>query len=233
MAPNTLRRVLGWTARIIGGSILLLVIMILGLRWIPPIATPLQILRLVEAPFEGRTPRLEKDWVPYEEVSPHLLRAVIVTEDRKFLRHHGIDWKAVEHAKRVNPGRVRRGKPPLGASTITMQTARNVFLLPVRLFVRKVLEAGLAYAIDAVWGKRRVLEMYVNVIEWGDGIYGVQAASQHYFKKDASKLTRKEAALLAAVVQNPRRFHADRPSPYIKRRAASIQARMGGAPLPQ
>lgn len=206
---------------------------IVALRWIPPIATPLQVWRLITAPFDNRTPRLEKDWVPYEQISPHLLRAVIVTEDRKFLRHHGVDWDAVEHARRVNPSRVRRGKPPLGASTITMQTARNVFLLPFRLFVRKVLEAGLAYTIDAVWGKRRVLEMYVNVIEWGDGIYGAQAASQRYFGKDAINLTRREAALLAAVIQNPRRFTANKPSPYVKRRAAGIQSRMGGAALPQ
>lgn len=209
------------------------ILSVIALRWIPPITTPLQVWRFATAVFDNRTPRLVKDWISYEEVSPHLLRAVIVTEDRKFLRHHGIDWDAVDHARRVNPSRVRRGKPPLGASTITMQTARNVYLLPFRFFVRKVLEAGLAYAIDAVWGKKRVLEMYVNVIEWGDGIYGVQAAARAYFKKDASALSRKEAALLAAVIQNPRRFHADRPSPYVKRRAAGIQSRMGGAALPQ
>ena len=127
----------------------------------------------------------------------------------------------------------KRGKPPLGASTITMQTARNVYLLPMRFFVRKALEAGIAYTIDFVWGKRRVLEMYVNVIEWGDGIYGVEAAAQAYFHKPASALTKREAALLAAVVQNPRRFHADRPSKYTQKRAASILARMGGVALPR
>lgn len=221
------------TARITLWGVGALVACIVALRWIPPIATPLQVWRFCTALFDDRTPRLVKDWVSYEDVSPHLLRAVIVTEDRKFLRHHGIDWDAVDHARRVNPSRVRRGKPPLGASTITMQTARNVFLLPFRFYVRKVLEAGFAYAIDAVWGKRRVLEVYVNVIEWGDGIYGAQAASRTYFNKDASALTRKEAALLAAVIQNPRRFHADRPSAYVKRRAAGIQSRMGGAALPQ
>ena len=230
--PKLLKTFALWTARIFLWGILAFAISVVLLKWIPPIATPLQMWRLAEAPFTGHRFAIDKDWVSYDEVSPHVYRAIIGLEDGRFLKHHGVDWKAVDHAKKVNPGRVKRGKPPLGASTITMQCARNVYLLPVRFVVRKAIEAGIAYTIDFVWGKKRVLEMYVNVIEWGDGIYGVQAAARHYFNKDASKLSKREAALLAAVIQNPRRFHADRPSPYTQRRASSIMGRMGGVALP-
>lgn len=230
---NVLKTILRWTGRVLLWGTVAFAASILLLKWVPPLATPLQVWRLAEAPFTGHRFAIDKDWVSYDEVSPHVFRAVIAVEDGRFMRHQGVDWKAVDHAKKVNPGRVKRGKPPLGASTITMQTARNVYLLPMRFFVRKAMEAGIAYTIDYVWGKKRVLEMYVNVIEWGDGIYGVQAAAQHYFGKDAKNLTKREAALLAAVIQNPRRFHADRPSKYTQRRAAGVQARMGGVAIPR
>lgn len=231
--PSLLKTIFRWTGRILGYGTLAFAVSVILLKWIPPIATPLQVWRLAEAPFTGHRFAIDKDWVSYDEVSPHVYRAIIGLEDGRFLKHHGVDWKAVDHAKKVNPGRIKRGKPPLGASTITMQCARNVYLLPMRFVVRKALEAGIAYTIDVVWGKKRVLEMYVNVIEWGDGVYGVQAAAQHYFGKDAAKLSKREAALLAAVIQNPRRFHANRPSPYTQRRANSIMARMGGVALPK
>jgi len=231
--PSLLKTLARWTGKLVLWGTVAFALSVILLKWIPPIATPLQIWRLAEAPFTGHRFTIDRDWVSYDEVSPHVFRAIIGLEDGRFLKHNGVDWKAVDHAKRVNPGRIKRGKPPLGASTITMQCARNVYLLPQRFVIRKALEAGIAYTIDYVWGKRRVLEMYVNVIEWGDGIYGVEAAAQHYFRKSAKDLTKREAALLAAVIQNPRRFHADRPSPYTQRRAASIQARMGGVALPK
>ena len=230
--PTLLKTIGKWTARLLGWGLAAFAVSVVLLKWVPPLATPLQLWRLAEAPLTGHRLAMDRDWVSYDEVSPHVYRAIIGLEDGRFLKHHGVDWKAVDHARRVNPSRTKRGKPPLGASTISMQCARNVYLLPIRFYLRKVLEAGIAYAIDFVWGKRRILEMYVNVIEWGDGVYGVQAAAQRYFHKDAADLSKREAALLAAVIQNPRRFHADRPSPYIQRRVASIMSRMGGVALP-
>jgi monofunctional biosynthetic peptidoglycan transglycosylase len=124
---------------------------------------------------------------------------------------------------------MRKGKRLIGASTISMQTSKNVFLWPGRNYVRKALEAYFTVLIEAIWGKKRILEVYVNSIEWGNGIYGVEAASQEYFNKSAADLTKNEAALLAAVLPNPRKWSAGKPSPYIKKRARSIQGRMGVA----
>jgi monofunctional biosynthetic peptidoglycan transglycosylase len=206
---------------------------LLLLRWIPPAYTPLMVWRMVQAPFTGYSGGIAYNWVPLESISPWMVRGAIASEDRAFANHEGVDWRAVEHARKVNPGRVKRGKPPLGASTITMQTARSVYLVPSRSMARKALEVGIAFAIERTWGKRRIMEMYLNVAEWGDGIYGVEAAARHYFGKHAKELTRAEAARLIAVLPNPRRFDAANPSPYIKRRAAAISAGMGGAVLPR
>jgi len=211
----------------------LFIVSIVLLRWFPPCYTPLMIWRLAEAPFTKYSGGLHYDWVSIDEMSTWVQRGVIASEDRAFLIHGGVDWRAVDHAKRVNPSRVKRGRPPLGASTISMQTARSVYLVPSRTMVRKALEVGITYCIEAVWGKRRILEMYLNVVEWGDGVYGVEAAAQHYFGKTAARLTRMESALLVAVLPNPRRFNAGRPSAYIKRRASAISKGMGGAALPR
>jgi monofunctional glycosyltransferase len=202
------------------------------LRFVPPAITPLMVKRLVEAPFTGHRMTVVHRWRSMDDISPAIFRAVIAGEDGKFLRHGGIDWNAVKRAEQVNPGRVRRGKPPLGASTITMQTAKNVFLLPIRSMVRKAFEVYFTYLIEALWGKRRILEVYVNMIEWGDGVYGIQAASRTYFGVDASKLDANMASRLAAVVPNPRRFHADAPSSYTRKRQSFIRGRMGGIALP-
>ena len=195
-------------------------------KWINPPITPLMIMRL----FEGAG-KIEKNWQNYEDISPNIFKACIAAEDARFLRHEGIDWKAVEAAKRYN--KIYNGKKIRGASTITMQTAKNVFLWNGKNFVRKGLEAYFTVLIEAVWGKKRILEVYVNVVEWGNGIYGVEAASQKYFKKSASKLTKREAALLAATLPNPRRFFPDKPSKYIKNRADKIQNRMAAIALPR
>lgn len=206
---------------------------VIVLRWIPPAVTPLMVWRLAEAPFSKYGGGLSYRWTNLENISPWVQRGVISSEDRAFWTHKGVDWRAVDHAKRVNPGRIRRGRPPLGASTITMQTARSVFLVPSKTMFRKALEVGIAYVIEVVWGKHRILEMYLNVAEWGDGIYGIEAASQHYFGKSAATLTRDEAARLVAVLPNPRRFHANKPSPYINRRTSTISKGMGGVRLRQ
>ncbi len=196
-------------------------------KFINPPITPLMLIRLAT----GEASDINKTWVDYEDISSHLFRACIAAEDAKFNSHEGIDWQSVENAKRYNE--MHKGKKMRGASTITMQTAKNVFLWNGRNFVRKGLEAYFTVLIEAVWGKKRILEVYVNVVEWGDGVYGVEAAAQKYFKKSAKNLTRYEAALLAAVLPNPRKFSPANPSAYIKKRANKIQARMQGRALPQ
>lgn len=192
----------------------------------PPI-TPLMLIRPIEGIFSGKFVGINRDWKSYDEISPFVFRAVIGAEDGKFMKHDGFDWNAIKRARRVNA--MRKGKRLIGASTISMQTSKNVFLWPGRNYVRKALEAYFTVLIEAIWGKKRILEVYVNSIEWGNGIYGVEAASQEYFNKSAADLTKNEAALLAAVLPNPRKWSAGKPSPYIKKRARSIQGRMGVA----
>lgn len=184
-------------------------------RFVPPPATPLMVIRAAQG--HG----LDKDWVPLEQISPHLGRAVIASEDAKFCSHDGFDWEAIDHAI----DRYEEGGKVLGASTISMQTAKNVFLWPGRTFLRKGLEAYLTLYLEALWPKRRILEVYLNVAEFGSGLYGAEAASQRYFGKSAAALTQREAALLAAVLPDPLDRSPARPSAYVARRAALIDAR--------
>ena len=191
-------------------------VLILLYRFVDPPLTPLMLLRLPESG------RIDHDSVPLSRISPELPRAAIAAEDNRFCVHHGIDWSAVGDAVQEyeTEGRLR------GASTITMQTARNLFLWPGGGFVRKGLEAPLALAIDALWPKRRIMEVYLNVIEWGDGIYGAEAAARHHFGVSARQLTRQQAALLAAVLPNPRKWSAGKPGAYVAGRAPRIAARI-------
>lgn len=228
-----IRSIVVWTFRsvlvlLVGPAVLAAIF-----RFVPPAVTPLMVKRVLTAPFTGKSMMVHHHWVSYDDIAPHVFRAVMAGEDAGFMRHHGIDWKAVDRARAANPGRVKRGKLPLGASTITMQTAKNVFLIDLRSIVRKGAEVYITYLIEALWGKRRILEVYANMIEWGDGIYGVHAAARTYFGKDPSALTADQAARLAAVVPNPRRFSAVRPSAYTLKRTSFIRGRMGGIPLPK
>lgn len=184
--------------------------MVLIYRDHEPPGTLLMVLRL----FEGEG--LDKEWVPLEKISRHVPRAVIALEDAGFCEHDGFEWAAIFDAaadRARGEGKVR------GGSTITQQTAKNVFLWPSRTYVRKGMEVPFSYMMEKWWGKRRIMEVYLNVIEWGPGIYGVEAASQAYFKKSSRRLTRREAALLAAVLPNPRRWSPARPTRYIRRRS--------------
>lgn len=209
------------------------VIIVAIFRVVPPAITPLMVWRLLQAPFTGHSMLVRHHWVAYNDISPSVFRAVVGAEDAGFFRHKGVDWKAVDRAKSVNAQRIKRGRPPLGASTITMQTAKNVFLVPWRSMVRKAFEVYFVYLIEAIWGKKRILEIYVNMIEWGDGVYGIDQASQRNFHTLARALTAQQAALLAAIVPNPRKFHADVPSGYTRRRASWISGRMRGVALPK
>ncbi len=174
---------------------------------------------MVQRSLEGKT--LRKDWTRLEDISPNLVYAVIGAEDSRFCEHRGIDWDAVKTVinERENTSRRR------GGSTITQQTAKNVFLWNGGGWVRKLPESWFSLFIDAVWGKRRVMEVYLNVAEWGDGIFGAEAAAQARFGKPAKKLTRYEASQLAAVLPNPHKWRIDPPGPYVQQRTQQLVAR--------
>lgn len=234
------KRLLSFAARIVLGFLVLSVLGMILFRFVPFPGTPLMLIRLVEGGFAGKWVGVDYQWKSLDEISPALIRAVIASEDARFLTHSGIDWDAVGEAKRRNErieklyaaGKIKK-KRLYGASTITMQTAKNAFLFPSRTYFRKALEAYFTYGIELVWGKRRIMEVYLNIIEMGNGVYGVEAAAQRYFGKPASRLTAQEAALITAVLPNPRKWSPAQPSSYIRRKAATIQARMNGVALPQ
>lgn len=184
---------------------------------IPPPVTLLMMTRL----FEGEG--LHVRWRGLNDMTPDLVDAVIAAEDARFCEHDGFDLEAIEEAMEENArgGRIR------GASTITQQTAKNVFLWPGRDWIRKGLEAGYTVLIEAIWPKRRIVEVYLNVAEMGPGVYGAEAAARHWFGKSASELTRTEAARLAAILPNPREYNASNPGPYVRRRTRSILGNMG------
>lgn len=191
---------------------------------VPPPVTPLMLQRLAEGLLQGQWVGLRYSWKPLPELAPTLLRAVIAAEDARFVQHYGFDWRAIEQARRRNER--LRGRRLYGASTISMQTAKNAFLVPARTYVRKAVEAYFTVLIETFWGKARILEVYANIVEWGPGIYGAEAASQRYFGKPARALTVREASLLAAVLPNPRLWSPTTPTRYIQRRSEWIRSRM-------
>ena len=183
----------------------------------PPPTTLLMLTRVIEG--EG----VDYRWRSLNHISPHLVRAVIAAEDSRFCSHRGFDMEAIEKALERN----RRGGQVRGGSTISQQTAKNVFLWPQRSWVRKGLEAGYTVLIETVWPKRRIVEVYLNVAEWAPGVYGAEAAARHWFGVSAADLSASQAARLAAILPSPRRYQAASPGPYVRRRAGQIQAAMG------
>jgi monofunctional biosynthetic peptidoglycan transglycosylase len=173
---------------------------------------------------------LRHQWVPYEKISIHLKRAIVAAEDSKFLNHEGFDIEGIQKAVEKN---IKKGRLVAGGSTISQQLAKNLFLSSDKSFLRKGQEAVITLMIETTWSKRRILEVYLNVIEWGDGIYGAEAAARRYFKKSASNLTDGQAAALAAMVPNPRWYEDNRASWKYKRRVATIAARMRYAQVPK
>nr|WP_314431096.1 monofunctional biosynthetic peptidoglycan transglycosylase [uncultured Brevundimonas sp.] len=191
-------------------------------RFVPPLFTILMVKQAVAG--HG----MDYRWRSLDHISPRLVEAVIAAEDARFCQHHGFDVEAIQKAMEANERAEQRGSDKRrGASTISQQTAKNVFLWPGRDWVRKGLEVGYTGLIELVWGKRRIMEMYLNVAEWAPGVYGAEAASQHWFHKSAENLTAREAARLAAILPSPRRYKAASPGPYVRRRASRIQAAMG------
>ena len=173
---------------------------------------------------ERKLPALQHDWVSWEEIAPAAKLAVIAAEDQKFLEHFGFDLEAIEKALEYN----RHNRRTRGASTLTQQVAKNLFLWPGRSWFRKGLEVGYTLLIETLWSKRRVLEVYLNIAEFGRGVYGVEAAAQRFFGKSAALLSAHEAALLAAVLPSPARLRVDAPSTYVQNRAAWIRGQMNG-----
>jgi monofunctional biosynthetic peptidoglycan transglycosylase len=192
-------------------------------RFVPVPYTPLMFWRSTASVFNSKEKfiGIEKKWVPIEEIAKSMQTSVINAEDYKFYQHNGFDFEAIERAIQYN----KTHKKKKGASTISQQTAKNVFLWPSRSWLRKGLEAYFTILIETFWSKERILEVYLNVIELGKGVYGVEAASQKFFKKPAKKLNLSQSALMAAVLPNPIRFRIDRPSNYISRRQRKIMGR--------
>jgi monofunctional biosynthetic peptidoglycan transglycosylase len=191
-------------------------------RWVPVPFTPLMIIRNVEQWGKGEKAPFEHDWVPLDKISSNLGKAVIVSEDQKFLTHSGFDFEAIEKAFEKN----KKRKRIKGGSTISQQTAKNVFLWPQRSYVRKGFEVYFTFLIEVFWGKERILEVYLNSIEMGNGVYGAEAAAQHWFRKPAAKLSKYEAASIAAILPNPRKYKATNSSGYIERKKNWIMRQM-------
>ena len=187
-------------------------------KFIPVPFTPLMIVRFVETKNSAEEVSFDHDWEPLENISPNLQKAVIASEDGTFLQHHGFDFDAMGKALKNN----QRGKKIKGGSTISQQTAKNIFLWQGRSYLRKGLEAYFTFLIELVWGKERIMEVYLNSIEMGNGIYGAQAASRHWYHKDASNLSVREAAGIAAILPNPRKFKASNSSSYTNKRKTKI-----------
>ena len=208
------------------GRTLLILLLTLVLRpvggvLIHAVVPPPTTLLMVRQAVTGHG--LDYRWRSLNHISPRLVEAVIASEDARFCSHDGFDFKAIEKAMDDNA----RGRKVRGGSTISQQTAKNVFLWPGRSWVRKGLEAGYTVLIETVWSKRRIMEVYLNVAEWAPGVYGAEAAARHWYGKGADTLTAREAARLAAILPSPRRYSAGKPGPYIRRRASRVQAAMG------
>ena len=212
-----IKRFLLWIVVAFFASTILSVIV---LRWVPVFFTPLMFIRVAQQVSDGKEMTLHHHWVPLEEISPSLPLAVMGSEDARFLEHHGFDYKAIEHAAIRNMKHPEKRK--LGASTISQQTAKNVFLWPGRSWTRKGFEVYFTALIELFWSKQRIMEVYLNSIEMGNGIYGASAVAEWHFHKEASQLTKAECALIAATLPNPLRFNSAKPSGYVLKRQQRI-----------
>jgi monofunctional biosynthetic peptidoglycan transglycosylase len=217
-------RALRLLALVLGAALLLSVLAVLALRWVNPWTSAFMLDARVASWFDNdpRPWHLQQRWRDYGQISPQLPLAVVASEDQLFPVHRGFDFKQIRKAM----DDAERGRRARGASTISQQVAKNLFLWSGRSWVRKGLEAWFTVLIETLWSKRRILEIYLNVAEFGRGIYGAEAAAQAFFHKAAATLTREEAARLAAVLPNPARLHAERPSRYLLRRQQEIAAQM-------
>jgi monofunctional biosynthetic peptidoglycan transglycosylase len=198
-------------------------------RWNDPHET--SFMDRERAALQARNPKAELRyrWVPYERISVSLKRAVVTAEDARFAEHEGVDWEAIEKAYKTN---LKRGRTARGGSTITQQLAKNLFLSPDRSYIRKAQELVITYMIEAFWDKRRILEVYLNVVEWGEGVFGAEAAARHYYSTSAAQLGPEQSARLAAYLPNPKRYGRVRSGPYLDNRTAVILRYMPDAIVP-
>ena len=192
-------------------------------KFLPVYYTPLMFIRAAEAVKAGEKPKLQRQWTPIDKISPNMVQAVVASEDNLFMQHNGFSIDDIKKARAEN----KSGKRFRGGSTISQQTAKNVFLWPKRSWIRKGFEAYFTVLIELIWGKERIMEVYLNVIETGSGIYGAPAAAKHYFNTTPDKLSRHQAAAIAVCLPNPRRFNPAQPSSYIQRRTRHINNLMG------
>ncbi|MDO7745125.1 MAG: monofunctional biosynthetic peptidoglycan transglycosylase [Pedobacter sp.] len=207
-------KIIAWITRIAVWFVSVSILWVLAYRFINPPITMLMIMRNIERKSNGKTFKTEKDWVDLEDMSDNIKRAAIAGEDQLFVHHAGFDIKAIGRAYSAN----KQGSTVRGGSTISQQTAKNVFLWPGRSWLRKGFEAYFTLLIELLWGKERILEVYLNVIEMGDGIYGAEAASQSYYHKSCKNLNRSEASLIVACFPNPIRWTPLHPTRFIKHR---------------
>jgi monofunctional biosynthetic peptidoglycan transglycosylase len=214
-------RVFKWLFIVMAAALIVPAAIVLLYREVPPPLTPLMLIR---------GGNIHYDWVPMKRIAPVLARSVLTAEDESFCQHNGFDAKAIqkaidEYLDEDDEGTLR------GGSTISQQTAKNVLLWPGRTWLRKGLETGLTIMIEGLWPKRRIMEVYLNIVEWAPGVYGAEAAARHHFQKSAAQLSAREAAALAAVLPNPRKWNASNPGPYVRQRTDTLQgraARVGG-----
>ncbi len=202
---------------------------VLWWKWANPENTSFQNQRLAEARQKNPKAELKRQWVPYAKISMHLKRAVISAEDDKFVDHEGFDWEGIQKAMEKNQ---KQGKVVAGGSTISQQLAKNLLLSPTKSFFRKGEEAIITVWIELLWDKQRILEVYLNVVEWGDGIFGAEAAARRYFGISASQLGAEQAARLAVMLPAPRRYERNPYSAYMNGRTELILGRMGNAYVP-
>lgn len=217
-----IRRIIRFLWKLFLWFVALSVFSVILFKWLPVPITPLMITRAIEHKLDGKDMVCSHDWEPIENISVNMQKAVIASEDGNFLTHRGFDLNAIQKAMKNN----EKGKRLKGGSTISQQTAKNVFLWQGRSYLRKGLEAYFTVLIELIWGKERIMEVYLNSIEMGDGVYGIEAASQHWYRKSADALTKREAAGIAAILPNPRKYKATNSSSYINRRKSRIVRHM-------
>lgn len=206
----------------VAATLVLTILLVLIGRWMPPITTSFMIRQHIVNKLTGNKGTIRYHWTSWREISPHVALAVVAAEDQNFPDHSGFDFQAITKAQQEN----KRRKQPRGASTITQQAAKNLYLWPGRSYFRKSLEAYFTVLLELFWSKKRILEVYLNIAEFAPNIYGVDAAAEEFWHKKPADLTQREAALLAAVLPNPKRLHADQPSLYVEERVQWIENNM-------
>lgn len=220
---HILKRILIWVRNILLFLFISSILAVVAYKFIPVYYTPLMFIRLYDQFHAGKSMKLEHKWVPVSKIAQPLVQAVVASEDNLFLDHSGFDIEQIQKAR----SDAEKGKRVRGASTISQQTAKNVFLWPGKSYFRKGLEAYFTLLIEWIWGKERIMEVYLNSIEMGNGIYGAEAVAEAHFHKQAWQLTRNEAALIAATLPNPIKFNSAKPSPYMLKRQSKILSLMG------